>query len=327
MKNGVMLMLVLSISLLYGCSKSAETASPHTEKQMTVTVVAPKSPAAIPILRMIEVNALGDKVKIDLQLYTDMEKMMVLATGKNYGFLAVPVHTAATLYNKGLDIKLVNITSWGGMYLSTTDPNCSKWEDLRGEKLYVPAKGSVPDIMTQHFLNQHGLIIGDSIEIVYSNHNEIAQLIKSGTAKHVIDAEPFVTANKDTIENYRVISDFTNDWKKTEGDDYSMPNFGLTSHNNFLVKNKELVKTFNKELEKALKWAIDNPDEAGVLTGKYLNANPKLIEKAMPNFNFFYRPSLDVQKDIEKYYSVLAIFKPESIGGKIPDENFYYKME
>ena len=190
MKKGLILMLVLSVSLLSGCVKSTETASLNTEKQMTVTVVAPKSPAAIPLLRMIEANALGDKIKIDLQLYTDMEKMMVLATGKNYGFLAVPVHTAATLYNKGLDIKLLNITFWGGMYLSTTDSNCHKWEDLKGKQLFVPAKGSVPDIMTQHFLNRHGLIIGDSIELVYSNHTEIAQLIKSGKAKYAVDVRP-----------------------------------------------------------------------------------------------------------------------------------------
>ena len=76
------------------------------------------------------------------------------------------------------------------MYLSTTDSNCHKWEDLKGKQLFVPAKGSVPDIMTQHFLNRHGLIIGDSIELVYSNHTEIAQLIKSGKAKYAVDVRP-----------------------------------------------------------------------------------------------------------------------------------------
>jgi NitT/TauT family transport system substrate-binding protein len=216
---------------------------------------------------------------------------------------------------------------WGGMCLSTTDSDCNGWEDLEGKKLFVPAKGSVPDIMTQYFLKELGNKTSDQVEIVYSNHVEIAQLIKSGKAHYAVDAQPFVTFNKNNIENYRVISDFVDAWKKTEGNEYAMPNFGIVVNDKFVNENQERIKTFNKELEKAIQWTVDNPSEAGDLAEKYLNANSGLIEQSMPSLNFVYKESSQAKKDIEQYCNVLSSFKSESIGGKMPDEEFYYKNE
>lgn len=327
MRKYVFILFVLSVSLLFGCSKGMKNDSTLKEKENKVTVVLPKSPASIPVIRMIETKALGSDVNVDLKLYSDMEKMMVLATKNEYSYIGVPVHTAVTLNNKGLDVKLLNVMLWGGMCLSTTDPNCNTWKDLKGKQLFVPAKGSVPDIMTQYFLKKLGNITGDDMKIVYSNHANIAQFIKSSKAHYAIDAEPFVTFNKKNVKNYRIISDFNDAFKKTQGNEYSMPNFGIVVNGEFSNKNKEQVKKFNEELKKAIQWTVDNPNKAGALAKKYLNANGELIKEAMPNLNFVYKNSIESKECIEQYCKLLSSFKPESIGGKIPDEEFYYKNE
>lgn len=333
MKKDFVLILLLSTSLLFGCGQSEKTPIPEAktlqnavdeEKQITVTVGVPKTAASIPILRIMESSTLGDGVKIELKIFGDTEKMMAIATGKDYGLMTVPVHTAATLYNKGLAVKLLNVSVWGGMYLSTTDPDCDKWEDLKGKQLHVISKGTVPDILTQYFLKQHGLKIGDNIEVVYSTYPEISQLMKMGKIKYAVDGEPFAASNKENIKDYRIILNYADEWKKTEGDQYSLPAYGIVANNDFLAENKELVEAFNTEYEKALRWTLDNPHEAGALAEKHLNVDGKLIEKAMPGFNYFYKTAMDAKRDIEKYCIVLSSLKPESIGGKIPDNNFYY---
>lgn len=323
MKKILLFLLIVSISLFFGCTPS-ETSNLDTKNETTIIVGAPKSPATIPVLRMIETKALGENVNIELKIYSSMEKMMALATGEGYDFLEVPVNAASVLYNKGLNVKLLSVTLWGGMYLSTTDPNCESWKDLNGKQVYVPNKGSVPDLITQHFLNKNGLNIGENVEVVYAGHSEIAQLIQSGKIKYAIDVEPFVTGNKENIENYRVISDFVNEWKQLEGDEYSMPNFGVITNNNFLQNNGKLVKVFNEEHDKAMKWVLDNPEEAGKLAEQHLNSNKDLITKAIPSFKFEFKTAMDAKDEIEKYCSVLLDLRPESIGGKIPDEDFYY---
>ena len=333
MKKAVLLstMLILCISIITGCNQadSAMANSPNTDEtdlqeEMVISVVTPKSPAIIPILRMIEGKYMGENVKIDLQFYSDMEAMMALASKGDYALLVAPPYTAANLYNKGIDIRLLNIFNWGGMYLSTTDPTCSSWKDLAGKELYVPAKGSVPDILTQYFLSQNGLSIGEDVEVVYSTHIEIAQLIASGTVKYAVDAQPFVSSNQKNIEGYKVISEFTEEWKSTQGEEYGMPGFCVAVNPEYLSGDESVISSFNKELSRAVEWVINNPTEAGTLANTYLNANAELIANAIPDFGFEYKSATDSKKDVEEYFGVLLKLKPESIGNKIPDDDFFY---
>ncbi|WP_304508906.1 ABC transporter substrate-binding protein [Anaerotignum sp.] len=331
MKKSIPLMIVLIISLITGCgqsnSKVTSNGSPQNAElkvQTTITVVAPKSPATIPILRMIEGNCMGDKIKIDLQLYSDMETMMAMASEGDYGILIVPAHTAANLNNKGVDVKLLNVFNWGGMCLSTTDSDCNSWEDLAGKELYVPSKGSVPEILTQYFLKQNGLAVGENIEVVYSSHNEIAQLLSVGTIKYAVDAQPFVTSNTNNVLGYKVISEFSEEWRLTQGEEYSMPANCMVSSNEYLSKNEELINSFNKKFSEAVEWTVENPAEAGALASANLNANAELIAEAMQGFGFDYQSAVDSQKDLEQYYNVLLEMKPESIGGTIPNKEFYH---
>lgn len=331
MKKAFALVIVLIASLFTGCGQitSNETNNVNSQNselnaQTVITVVAPKSPATIPVLRMIESNCMGEEAKIDLQLYSDMEVMMAMASESDYGILIVPVHTAANLKNKGMDIKLVNVFNWGGMYLSTTDPDCNSWNDLADKELYVPSKGSVPDILTQYFLMQNGLTIGEDVEVVYSTHNEIAQLLSAGTIKYAVDAQPFVTSNSKNVKDYKVISEFSEEWKLTQGEEYTMPANCMITSNEYLSTNEELVNSFNKKFTEALEWTVENPTDAGVLASDNLNADPELIAEAMPGFCFAYKSAADSRKDIEQYYKILLELKPESIGGKVPDDEFYY---
>ena len=332
MKKTILLILMLCFGLLAGCGQRTDLQEPKntpaestdTIKQAVITVVAPKSPASIPIFRMFESNCMGDDIQIDLKLYSDMEAMTALASGGDYGVLIVPVHTAANLFNKGIGVEMINVCGWGGMYLSTTDPDCNGWEDLEGKELYVPSKGSVPDILTQYFLSQCGLTVGEDVEVIYSSHTEIAQLLSVGTIKYAVDAQPYVTSNLKKVEGYKVISEFSEEWKLTQGAEYSMPANCMVVSSKYLSGNEGLITVFNQKFEEAIDWSVANPTEAGALAEKYLNANKELIAEAMPGFSFNYMSAADALGHVEKYYEVLLALKPESIGKKLPDEAFYY---
>lgn len=327
MKTRLMIIFLLMIVLLFGCSRSSNITTSEEKVQNTITVSAPKTAATIPLLRMIDSNALGAGVKIDLQLFGDLEKLMVIAVREDYGFLILPIHTAAVLYNKDVNVKLMHVSVWGGFYLSSTDVDCQQWQDLKGQQLYLPNKGSVPDILARYFLEENGLKMGENLEIINTTYPQIAQLFKMEKIKYAVDGEPFATSNKTYVQNYRVILDFCEEWKKTSGDKYSLPAYGVVVNEDFLKENQAFVKIFNREYSRAVQWTSANPAEAGILAEKYLNLNSKLITKAIPGLNFSYQLALNAKMTIEKYYDVLFNSKPESIGGKVPNENFYYQEE
>ena len=340
-KSILLLMLGISVMLFWGCGyfdegnsaiedKSAVVGndiSEEIQEEITILISGPKAPPTFPLLRMMDTNALGEYVKIDFKIWNSVEEMLAIATSSEYGFLAIPVNVSAKLYNKGVDIRLTNVDTWGVMYLSTTDPNCNEWEDLRGKKLYVPFKSAPPDIITQHFLAHYGLEIGKDIELAYGTPSEIAQMVKVGKVEYAVNLEPFVTASKGGDKEVRVIMDYMDEWKKLEGEEYSIPNAGIATNNTFLNENPEIVEKFEIEYKKALEWTLENPEEASKLVEEYLGLNASLIQKAMPTLGLDYKLSSEARSDLERYYETLLEFKPESIGGKTPDEDYYYKGE
>ncbi|WMJ83204.1 hypothetical protein ACS3UN_09010 [Oscillospiraceae bacterium LTW-04] len=197
------LTICVSSYFLAGCggNHAQNTNEAGTASETLITVIVPKSSAAIPVLRILESKALGDDIGIDVEIFDSTEAMISMSSSMKYSFIILPIHTAATVYNNGLDVKLMNVFAWGGMHLATIDTACKSWEDLKGNELYVLSKGSVPDILTQYFLNQHDLVIGETIEVVYSTYPEISQLMSLGRIKYAVDGQPFSTSNQENIEN------------------------------------------------------------------------------------------------------------------------------
>ncbi|WP_026895701.1 ABC transporter substrate-binding protein [Clostridiisalibacter paucivorans] len=328
-KSILILIAILCSAMIFGCSQSQnkdkEIINETPKEEISIIMSGPKAPPTFPLLRMMETNALGEHVKIDFKIWNSVEELLAMATGSEHGFLAVPVNTAAKLYNKGVDIKLTNVNTWGVMYLSTTDPKCNQWEDLRGKKLYIPFKSAPPDIVTQYLLKEHGLEVGKDIKIIYSTPSEIAQMVKAEEIEYAMNIEPFITASKIDNKKVRVIFDYMDEWKKIKGTEYDIPNAGIVINNKLLKENKELVTLFEEEYEKALIWTLKNPKESGELVEKYLGLNKDLIEKAIPTLGLNYKQSNDGKKDLNEYYETLLNFKADSIGGKTPNESFYYE--
>jgi|LGOV01.1.fsa_nt_gb NitT/TauT family transport system substrate-binding protein len=331
MKRRSLLLLVgvLSLSLFFGCKDvNLETENEKTvPKEVTIMLSGPKAPPTFPLLRMIETNALGENVKIDFKIWNTVEELLTIATSSDYGFLATPVNVSAKLYNKGVDIKLINVDTWGVMYLMTTNSECNEWEELKGKKLHVPFKSAPPDIVTQYLLEENNVKVGTDIEFVYSTPVEIAQMVQAGEIEYAMNIEPFVTASMIGNEEVRVIFDYMEEWKKIKGDEYQIPNAGIIANNKFINENKELVILFEKEYEKALIWTLENPEEAAVLVEKHLGLNKELIQKSMPTLGLTYKKAFDAKTDLEIYYETLLNFDIESIGGEIPDDDYYYKEE
>lgn len=321
----ILMSVLLGMMVLGGCGNKEKQADKNVKKEkIKVVFSGPKAPPTFPLLRMIETKALGDDIEYELKVWNTVEDILAMAANDNYNFMGIPMNVAIKLNNKGIDFSLLNVNTWGVMYLTSTDDSIKEWKDLKGKELYVPFKSAPPDIVTQHYISKAGLDPQKDVDIRYSTPAEIAQLVKAGKAKYAMNIEPFVTASK-ANKDVRIVFDYMKEWKKLEGKEYSIPNAGIVVSNKFADGNKELVDKFQKEYEKALKWTKENPQETGKLVEKYLKLNGKLIEKAMPNLGLDFKTAQDAKKDSNKYYKVLFDFMPKSVGGKLPNEEFYYK--
>ena len=140
--------LVASAMLLFalaGCSNgnnpaenpaASPTSPPASSTQaaepVTISVGVPTAPPALPVLHMMEAGLLGENVTIDLNVWNSPEELLAMVQGGEHDLYAFPLTVVSTLYNKGLDVRLMNVNTWGVTYFMTTDPAFETWADLAG---------------------------------------------------------------------------------------------------------------------------------------------------------------------------------------------------
>lgn len=305
--------------------KKEEAADETKAEAVTIKVGVPKAPPALPLLYMMENQVLGDKAKIEMEIWDAPEKLIAMVQGGEHDFFAFPLTVISKLHNKGMDLKLMNVNTWGVTYFMTSDPEFKSWEDLRGKTVYVPLQSSPPDALTQYFMNAAGLEIGKDVTINYASMTEVAQLLISGDAEYATLIEPQVTRVKMQNPNVRVALAFEDEWKRVTETDTMIPNAGFGAMGKFVAEQPELTKEFQEQYKKALQWVVDNPGEAGLLAEKYLDLKSKLVEKAIPTMGLHFKTPQDASEELKMFYNLLFEFDPKMIGGKVPSEAMYYE--
>ena len=129
---------------LAGCSGGGETTTNETQdpapegssqatEPVTISVGVPTAPPALPVLHMMDAQLLGENVTIDLNVWNAPEELLAMVQGGEHDMYAFPLTVVSTLYNKGLDVRLMNVNTWGVTYFLTTDPDFTTWSDLAGK--------------------------------------------------------------------------------------------------------------------------------------------------------------------------------------------------
>ncbi|MEG0250700.1 MAG: ABC transporter substrate-binding protein [Peptostreptococcus sp.] len=329
--------LVLLLVFMVACSdQTKEDSSVKAKKETSaviddkktdevINIAVPKAPPALPLLRMKENHSLGKNVDINISTWEEPESLIAMVQGDEHDMFAFPLTVISKLYNKGMDVKLMNVNTWGVASFLTTDKNFKSWSDLKGKTVYVTLQSSPPDILTQYFLKEAGLEVGKDVTINYASKPEIAQLLISGKAQYATLIEP--EATKVTMENpkAKIAFSFEDEWKRVNNTDTMIANAGIGAKDSFISKNPDLMKKFQEEYKKALNWTLKNPKEAGILAEKHLGLDAQLIEKAIPNMGLNYKSAEESKEELSMLYKLLFNFDPKTIGGNIPNESMYYQ--
>lgn len=295
-----------------------------TSEPVEITVGVPTAPPALPVLRMIDSNALGDHVTINLDIWNEPETLIAMVQDGNHDLFAFPLTVIGKLYNKGLDVRLMNVNTWGVTYFLTSDPEFETWADLKGKTVYVPLQSSPPDALTQYFLNEAGLEVGTDVEIVYASTSEVASMLGSGEAVYGTLIEPQVTKALMSNENLRVALSFEEEWQRVTESSTKIPNAGFGTTQKFIDENPQLAADFDKAYAEAVDWVNEHPEEIGELAEKYLGLKSELIVKSLPNMGLEYKSAKDSTNELTMFYELLYNFDPSMIGGSIPDSGMSY---
>lgn len=235
----------------------------------------------------------------------------------------IPANTASIVYNKTEGgIQVLNINTLGVLYVVSADESISSLEDLAGRQVLSTGKGTSPEYVLSTLLDELGL--SGQVQVEYkSEATELAAVIASDPNAIAILPEPYVTAVLAQNETLGKRISLTEEWKEIIGEDLVT---GVTVvRTEFAQEHPEVVAEFMKQQADSVSAVNADPATAAsyvVETGIIDNEN--IAKAAIPGCNLVNITGADLKSSLTTYLTALLAKNPESIGGALPDDNFYY---
>ena len=264
---------------------------------------------------------------------TDASEVTAAILNGSADIAALPTNAAANLYNKSEGgVVVLAVNTLGCLYLLTNqNATVTSFENLRGKTVYVPAQN--PTFIFTYLCKQNNLEVGKDITIdstTYAQPAALKDAVAAGLVDIAVLPEPMVTIainsaksanNGTTITN---AMDLTAEWNKvsTEG---SLVQGCVVVRRAFLEANPEAVENFLNEYKASIEYLSTDLDSASqMIVDNGIFTNAGVAKKALPNCNVCFLDGAQMKAAMETYLGVLAGINVNSIGGKLPADDFYY---
>ena len=236
---------------------------------------------------------------------------------------AVPVNLASVLYNKlDGDISVLAVSTLGVLYVVEAGSEVNSVADLAGKTVYATGQGATPEYILNYLLDKNG--VAGSVEVNYvGEHAALATMLADGSAEIGMLPEPNVTSTLAGNDNLRIALNLTEDWNTVCSTE--LVQGVVIARKSFVNEHPEAIEQFLREYEKSSAFVNENIDEAAKLIADVgILGNVEIAKKAIPNCNISFSKGEAMHKAVEGMLAVLFEANPKSIGGKLPDKDFYY---
>jgi len=330
-------LIVMTLFLgLAGCSQAQAptpaTAPAPTAKIEQITIAASQGSGSYPLASLVENNALKDIAdKTVIEPWVTSEQLSAMVTSNQAQFVVGPITNFLMLYNKGANVKLVNVSVWGMLYILSADDSVKSIADLKGKTIAVTGGlTSYHGNLLKYILTKNNIDPEKDLTIVNMDMTEASSQLATGGIKLALSNEPNSTitienAKKGNVTVTRAI-DLQKEWAKAVGNENArIPQAGLVVVGDN-AQNQALVTAVRDKYLESAKWINDNPTQAGPMVEKYF---PKMkaaaVEQSLPFAGLNPVAASECKQEINDFLTeYLKVAPPASIGGKMPDDGFYY---
>ncbi len=349
--KGIVLALVLSMLLTACGSNEANNKVTNNQQTNTPEVSAPEegTPSASPIVNRESVTfnihslkgptTMGiTKMMSDSEAGSTTDTYNVTMHGTADEIAAgiikgdvdvalVPCNLASVLYKKTEQkVKVAAINTLGVLYMVETGDAIHTVSDLKGKTIYATGKGTTPEYVLNYILSSNGIDPAKDVTIEFkSEATEVVAMLQKSQDAIAMLPEPYVTTAATKNDKIHVALNLTEEWDKVATDGSSMVTAVVLVRTDFLEANKEAFDEFMKNYKESVDWVNANVADAAALCGKYDIVPTAVATKAIPKCNITCITGDEMQSKVNGYLSVLYSADPSSIGGALPDDNFYIK--
>lgn len=316
--------LIISIAL-FGCNASSNNPSSvgntgtatsnksDTTNKKPFRVVRSKQLAALAVLEKQgtleeKLAPLGYKVEWP-EFLAGPQQLEALNAG---GLDIAATAESPPVFSQSAGVPLVYLaanSSDGGAISLLVPANSSvkSFQDLKGKKIAFQ-KASIGHYLTLRAAEKEGLKLSD-VESVFLPPPDANAAFSQGKVDGWFVWEPFVTRNVQKKVG-RVLLDGSNGLRDTN-------NFYSTNRK-FYEENRQAIKIFLEELQKAQIWSRNHPKEIAQLLSDVTQLDPPILEKMHDKYDFslvpITEPVISKQQEVaDKWYSLGLIPKKVNV--------------
>lgn len=311
MKKVIKIFLTIAI-----CLVAFITAGCEEQPSRKVSVLTPTGTPSLGIA-----SAISDSSKVDVNIVSGADPLKAGFTTGNYDIIVAPVNLGAMFYNnvENFEYVLYQTIVWGNYYLASNEA-INSIDELEGKKVVVFGQNSTPDVVLRTIIASKGL----NVELEYVDDVATANsYLLTNKAEIIVSAEPSLTKvkSKKAIHTF----DLQQAWFEFSGNN-SLPQAAIFVKAS-LKEDKDVLNVLSM-MEKSVILAETNPTELiekAVSIDSNLNTIGKeTLELAIPYCNL---KMISNQKEAIEFYfnKVIELGIGKTVGGKLPDEGFYFK--
>jgi len=257
----------------------------------------------------------------------DTEYLTEIRKGE-FDIAALPTNVAAKLYNTGAPIQIAAVNTLGVLYvMQVGEVTVNSVSDLAGKTIYTTGEGATPEYALRYILSKNGIDPDKEVTIIYESEGTgVVADIKKGDADIVMIPEPLAT-NLRLAGTASVVLDVTEEWNKVTDEKDTLIQGCMVVSNTFASEHKALLNKFLEEYKSSIEYVNANHAQAGELiySLEIITVSSSVAEAAIDTSKITYMDGDGMKSSLSALYGILLSSDATSVGGKVPDENFYYK--
>ncbi len=326
---GVALLAAILSGCAAGPSASPTKPTPSVDR-VTVNIASLKGPTTMGLVHLMDEAAAGT-ANLDYQVSVEGTPDAIvpeIAQG-SVDIALIPANLAAVLYDRtqGTDaaIEVLAINTLGVIYVVESGDTIHSIADLKGRTVYSAGKGAPPEYVFNYLLTQNGLEPGVDVTVEYlSEHSEVAARVATEPGAIGVLPQPFVTIIEAQNPGIRTALDFNEEWSAVSTDSQLVTGV-VVVRKAFAQEHPEAVETFLRDYQASTAFTNEHPDQAApLIVAAGIVPSVEIAEAAIPQCQITFIAGDDLRTMLSGYLTVLFNADPNSVGGSLPGDDFYY---
>ncbi len=319
-----------SILALAGCgsSQDAQSGATTAAEPVNVRVGSLKGPTSIGLVALMDKAAQDDSALMNTYEFTisgAADEIVPKVISGDLDIALVPANVASVLYNKTEgDVVALDVNTLGVLNVVTGDASVASFEDLAGRTVYLTGKGTTPEYVMGYLLDKASITDAVTLEFKSEAAEVVSALVADPAAVGILP-EPYKTAALVKNEALSSPVSLTDVWDECATDGSRLVTGVTIVRSEFLQKNPEAVEEFLAGQAQSVEDVNADPTTwaQSVVDHGIIEAAP-VAQKAIPGCNLVCLEGSEMKSALSGYLGVLADYDASSVGGKLPEDDFYH---